>query len=91
MFSITVLGYLGGSYDIWGKFQMFMEYNNDGDFLDADEVIYNSPAAVQGTLDFTFATPATVPVLDTWLRLRLIGLADGMDSKVSWSRAVMVK
>ncbi|MBZ5857698.1 GEVED domain-containing protein [Flavihumibacter profundi] len=70
----TTAGYLGGPFDIKNKLQLFIDYNNDGDFLDANETIYTSPTCIQGKYNFSFTTPATVPVKGTWLRLRFIAM-----------------
>lgn len=71
-------GFLDVNYDVYSNFQMFIDYNNDGDFLDTDEAIYNSPSAIQDYSNFIFTTPAKPPVMDSYLRLRIIGLANGM-------------
>lgn len=63
------------NFDISNKVQLFIDYNNDNDFLDADEAVYSSPTCVQGMYQFSFTTPATVPAINTWLNLRVMALA----------------
>lgn len=62
----------GGTFDIYSWFQLFIDYNGDGDFLDANETVYASPACQQGNISFTFTTPATIPVTDAFLRMRTV-------------------
>jgi PKD repeat protein len=69
------VGFYNGTYDVFARLQLFIDYNNDGDFLDADEAIYTDPACQQGNINFTFTIPTTVPVLDAYLRMRVIALA----------------
>ena len=67
------IGY-NNSPDPWpNKLQVFIDYNDDGDFADANEQIYNSAATcVIDNLSFTFTTPATLPKMDAYLRMRVI-------------------
>jgi hypothetical protein len=53
---------------------VFIDYNNDGDFLDANEVVYTSPTSAQGNVNFSFTTPSSVPLMDTYLRLRVVSI-----------------
>lgn len=52
--------------------QLFIDYNNDGDFADANEAVYSSPSCYIGTHNFSFTTPAFPPVTNQFLRIRLI-------------------
>jgi PKD repeat protein len=52
--------------------QLFIDYNNDGDFVDANEAVYSSPSCYIGTHTFSFTTPAVIPVTNTLLRTRII-------------------
>jgi hypothetical protein len=54
------------------KIQLFIDYNNDGDFADANEAAYSSASCTNGTHTFTFTTPATIPVMDAILRMRVV-------------------
>ena len=56
------------------KIQLFIDYNNDGDFADADEAVYTSPSCLIDETYFTFTTPATIPVMDAWLRMRAVAI-----------------
>ncbi|MBX2888744.1 MAG: T9SS type A sorting domain-containing protein [Ferruginibacter sp.] len=64
-----------GTTDPSNKFnlvQFFIDYNNDGDFDDADENVYSSSTCYIGTVSFQFTTPTNVPVTDKILRARII-------------------
>jgi PKD repeat protein len=64
------------SYATGTRLQVFIDYNNDGDFSDAGEAVYVTPSCLQGeTAQFSFTTPAANTVTDTWLRLRLVATA----------------
>ena len=65
-------------YDIKDKFQLFIDYNNDGDFLDANEAVYTSPSFGQGGFNFTFTTPAAITAMDAYLRMRIVSIANGL-------------
>ena len=52
--------------------QFFIDYNNDGDFNDANEAVYSSPSCYIGNHTFSFNTIANPPVLNQLLRVRLI-------------------
>lgn len=54
------------------KIEMYIDYNNDGDFADTDEAIYSSPSCVIGTTEFTFTTPPAILVADAFLRMRIV-------------------
>lgn len=49
----------------------YIDYNNDGDFVDANEAIF-SPANGSGIRSGTFTTPAAPPLMNTLLRMRVI-------------------
>ncbi len=49
----------------------YIDYNNDGDFADANESIF-SPANGTGTLTGNFTVPASLPVYNTLVRMRVI-------------------
>jgi PKD repeat protein len=68
----TDIGYGGNGWS--NKFQLFIDYNDDGDFADANEAVFTSSSCVtnENMLTFSFTTPATVPVMDTYLRMRII-------------------
>ncbi len=72
----TNLGFLQlPTYNISNKVQVFIDYNNNGSFLDANEAVFSSSACHQNNYQFPITTIASVPISDTWLRLRVIGLA----------------
>ena len=53
--------------------QLFIDYNNNGDFLDVNEAVYSSlPSCFIGTHVFTFTTPAVIPFPNALLRTRVI-------------------
>ncbi|MBL7745539.1 MAG: T9SS type A sorting domain-containing protein [Chitinophagaceae bacterium] len=52
--------------------QLFIDYNNDGDFADANEAVYSSPSCYIGTHTFNITTIASPPVTNQFLRLRII-------------------
>jgi PKD repeat protein len=60
------------TYVYSSNIQLFIDYNNDGDFLDAGENVYTSGACTNGSLNFNITTPAVVPVTDAYLRMRAI-------------------
>jgi PKD repeat protein len=60
------------TYVYSSNMQLFIDYNNDGDFLDAGENVYNTAACSNGQFNFSFTTPATVPVMDAYLRMRAV-------------------
>ena len=62
--SVTV----GGSNDQWVR--AYIDYNNDGDFVDAGEQIF-APAAGRGVRSGTFTTNAS-PTYGSLMRLRVI-------------------
>lgn len=52
--------------------QLFIDYTNDGDFLDVNEAVYSSPSCYIGTHTFSFTTPAVIPFPNALLRTRVI-------------------
>ncbi|MBL7741107.1 MAG: T9SS type A sorting domain-containing protein [Chitinophagaceae bacterium] len=52
--------------------QVFIDYNNDGDFADANESVYSSPSCYIGTHTFNITTIASPPVTNQFLRLRVL-------------------
>ena len=74
----TRIGLLQGTYNIADKMDLFIDYNNDGDFLDAGEYVYSTTPCTQGTIPFGFTTPANPPVTGAWLRMRMISLPCGV-------------
>ena len=52
--------------------QLFIDYNNDGDFTDAGESVYSSSSCFIGNHTFSFTTLAAPPLLNQLLRARLI-------------------
>lgn len=52
--------------------QFFIDYNNDGDFLDPGEDVHSSPSCYIFNYSFTFTTLANPPVLNQLLRVRVM-------------------
>jgi PKD repeat protein len=70
----TVVANLGFVPNGWqGKLQLFIDYNNDGDFADLNEAVYTSPSCTYDE-QFTFTTPASITLMDAFLRMRVIAL-----------------
>lgn len=67
-FSLTQTS-CGSSYN--NGFQIYIDYNQDGDFLDAGEQVYNQPVAATGnhTKTGTFAIPMTATLGTTRMRI----------------------
>ena len=61
-------------YNTFSKFQVFIDYNNDGDFTDADENVFSLNSCVRGIYNFKITTPSNPPVMNQWLRLRVVAL-----------------
>jgi PKD repeat protein len=57
---------------LFNLIQLYIDYNNDGDFADAGEAVYSSPSCYIGFISFTFTTPVTPPVTNQLLRARFI-------------------
>ena len=53
-----------------GVLQGWIDFNNDGDFLDAGEQILRDRSLATGSYMFTFTVPATATVADTFARFR---------------------
>ncbi len=67
------LGYydaVGGNH-LFNFFSVMIDYNNDGVFSNS-EIIYTSSQCWAGTVTSSFTTPATVPVSNQILRLRIV-------------------
>lgn len=63
---------IGASPSSYKQFwNVYIDYNNDGDFSDANELIYNSPSSVAGMVTATFTT-LTNPSFNLLLRLRIV-------------------
>lgn len=59
--------------DLFEVIRIYIDYNNDGDFADANENAYSSGGnAYCGTWSFSFTTPPSVPVTNQILRMRVI-------------------
>jgi PKD repeat protein len=68
----ATIGY-SGSFNWSNNLQLFIDYNDDGDFGDANEMIFTPPTCTAGgEIQFTFTTPATVPKMDAYLRMRVL-------------------
>ncbi|MES2774407.1 MAG: M12 family metallo-peptidase [Bacteroidota bacterium] len=74
------VGLLQDSYNITDKMDLYIDYNSDGDFLDAGENVFTTGTCAQGNLTFGFTTPAIPPVTNSWLRMRAISLPCGTSS-----------
>jgi PKD repeat protein/photosystem II stability/assembly factor-like uncharacterized protein len=59
--------------------RVYIDYNDDGDFLDADESVLSFPAG-QGSRTLSFNTPSSGPILDKGLRLRVLTKYSGVPS-----------
>ncbi|MEI9943244.1 MAG: M12 family metallo-peptidase [Chitinophagaceae bacterium] len=75
--ALTNVGYFSATNPtpphIFNHILFYIDYNNDGDFADANENVYSSgSSAYVGERTFTFTTPVTPPVTNQFLRARLI-------------------
>lgn len=68
------IGLNQSSFNYQNKLQVFIDYNNDGDFTDAGELIHISPSCVQGSYSFNYTVPPTVPTMNRLLRMRVISM-----------------
>lgn len=68
-YNVTISGNYSDLY-----MQFFIDYNDDGDFLDSNETIYNGKAAT-GSITFLFRTPSVLPVVNKMLRARVTSTA----------------
>jgi PKD repeat protein len=66
------VGILQSPYNYTGKAFLFLDYNNDGDFLDPNETLSLAPNCAQGQDTIIFTTLASPPVSNAWLRMRLV-------------------
>ncbi|MEY4486283.1 MAG: hypothetical protein RL440_814 [Bacteroidota bacterium] len=73
-FSVTQTS-CGGAYN--NIFQIFVDFNQDGDFLDAGEFVYNQPVAAYGnhTKTGSFLVPSTATLGTT--RMRVVNAESG--------------
>jgi hypothetical protein len=73
-FSVTQTS-CGGAYG--NIFQIFVDFNQDGDFLDAGEFVYNQPVATTGnhTKTGSFLVPSTATLGTT--RMRVVNAESG--------------
>lgn len=73
-FSLTQTS-CGGAYN--NIFQIFVDFNQDGDFLDAGEFVYNQPASAYGnqTATGSFLVPAGATLGTT--RMRIVNAESG--------------
>ncbi|MBM3917846.1 MAG: hypothetical protein FJ349_09615, partial [Sphingomonadales bacterium] len=73
-FSVTQTS-CGGAYT--NIFQIFVDFNQDGDFLDAGEFVYNQPVATSGnhTKTGSFVVPAGATLGTT--RMRVVNVESG--------------
>lgn len=56
------------------KLQVFLDYNNDGDFLDANENVYYTSGCAEAEIQFPITIPQSPPVLNRFLRLRVMAI-----------------
>ncbi|NCU05212.1 MAG: T9SS type A sorting domain-containing protein [Chitinophagaceae bacterium] len=69
--------------NVSSRLQVFIDYNNDGDFLDENEAVHTSPDCLMGEYSFSFTVPENITVFDKTIRMRVVGsgcgteLADG--------------
>lgn len=61
---------LGTGYDEY--WNVYIDYNNDGDFTDLGEEVYVAPSKVTGVQIITIDIPASPGVLDQLLRMRIL-------------------
>lgn len=66
------LGYGTGSTPVKSKLQLFLDYNNDGDFLDANERLYTGTNCIYGRDTVLYTAPTNISNTDQWLRLRVV-------------------
>jgi PKD repeat protein len=66
-YALTVGLFTG--YNQWWR--LYIDNNNDGDFNDPGELVYNSPSKVKGLQTITFTTSSN-PTMDHLLRMRVI-------------------
>ena len=81
-FSLTQTS-CGGSYG--NGFQLFVDWNQDGDFVDMDEFVYNQPVAASGnhTKTGNFTVPITALLGTT--RMRVVNVEAGFPTATNYS------
>ncbi len=62
--------------DYFGRVSLYIDYNNDGDFDDADENIYNGPN-LNGNHLGNFTVPSSVGAQSQFVRLRIVADQSG--------------
>lgn len=67
--AVVNMGYVPNGWP--NKVQLFIDYNDDGDFLDANEAVYTSPSLTYEER-FTFTTPTSISLQDAFLRMRVV-------------------
>lgn len=71
----TFNGFVGNAqFNNSSILQVFIDYNNDGDFLDVNEAVHTSANCIMGEYSFSFQVPEVVPVSGSIIRLRVIGM-----------------
>lgn len=69
----TITAQIGQNVNTYKQYwKVYIDYNNDGDFLDANELIYSSPSDVAGVFSIPFTTLANPPVFNQLIRIRII-------------------
>ena len=69
----TITAQIGQNVNSYKQYwKVYIDYNNDGDFLDANELIYSSPSDVAGVFSIPFTTLANPPVVNQLIRIRII-------------------
>ncbi|MBC6489538.1 M12 family metallo-peptidase [Flavihumibacter stibioxidans] len=69
----VVTSRMGMSGQANNALEFFIDYNNNGDFLDANEQVHRSATCLTSGYNFMFTTPATV-IKNTFLRARLVAM-----------------
>lgn len=69
----VVTARMGMSGQANNALEFFIDYNNDGDFQDANEQVHRSATCLTSGYNFIFTTPATV-IKNIFLRARLIAM-----------------
>lgn len=58
--------------------EIYIDYNNDGDFIDAGELVYTSGGSANiGTVGFSFTTPSSGVSFNSLLRMRVVARTFG--------------
>ncbi|MGV7108154.1 GEVED domain-containing protein, partial [Flavobacterium sp. U410] len=70
-----------------GYIKAWVDWNQDGDFLDAGETVYDAGGVSQASTTFGFIVPTGIPAADYRVRLRISGRNSSMfgtDAGYSW-------